>query len=92
MKPTSDGERFIFLWIAFNAAYGLNATDTENLTQRSQFIDFLRKVLVRDAGNEIERIIWGHVLRPDPHSSREPVRVRTVLEVGAGRARRRRLA
>lgn len=40
-ESTSDGERFIFLWIAFNAAYGLNASDTENLTQRIQFIDFL---------------------------------------------------
>ena len=57
-EATADGERFIFLWIAFNAAYGSDASDLENVTQRQQFSDFLRKVLERDAGNDIERIIW----------------------------------
>ena len=55
---TTDGERFIFLWIAFNAAYGSDALDSESLTQRQQFSDFLGRVLERDAGNDIERIIW----------------------------------
>ena len=32
-EATSDGERFIFLWIAFNAAYGSEASDSESLTQ-----------------------------------------------------------
>ena len=57
-QATSEGEQFIFLWIAFNAAYGSDASDSENLTQRRQFSDFLGKVLERDAGNEIESIIW----------------------------------
>ena len=57
-EATSDGERFIFLWIAFNSAYGSDASDADNLTQRQQFSDFLGKVLERDAGNEIESIIW----------------------------------
>ena len=58
-EATTDAERFIFLWIAFNAAYGSDASDSESLTQRRQFNDFLRKVLDRDAENDIERIIWG---------------------------------
>ena len=57
-ESTSDGERFMFLWIAFNAAYGSDASDAENLTQRRQFSEFLRKVLERDQENEIENIIW----------------------------------
>ena len=57
-EATSDGERFIFLWIAFNAAYGSEASDSESLTQRRQFTEFLARVLERDAGNEIEGIIW----------------------------------
>ena len=55
---TNDEERFIFLWIAFNAAYGSDALDSESLTQRRQSSDFLGRVLERDAGNDIERIIW----------------------------------
>ena len=35
-EATSDGERFIFLWIAFNAAYGSDASDSVSLTQRRQ--------------------------------------------------------
>lgn len=54
----TDGERFIFLWIAFNPANGSDASDLENVTQRQQFSDFLGKVLERDTGNEIERILW----------------------------------
>ena len=57
-EATSDGERFIFLWIAFNAAYGSDASDSVSLTQRRQFTEFLARVLERDAGNEIEGIIW----------------------------------
>ena len=58
-EATSDGERFIFLWIAFNAAYGSDASDLVNLTERQKFSDFLRRVLEHDAENDIERIIWG---------------------------------
>ena len=57
-EATSDGERFIFLWIAFNAAYGSDASDSVGLTQRRQFTEFLARVRERDAGNEIEGIIW----------------------------------
>ena len=33
---TTDGERFIFLWIAFNAAHGSDALDSKSLAQRRQ--------------------------------------------------------
>ena len=57
-EATSDGEQVIFLWIAFNAAYGSDAVDSENLTQRQQFSDFLGRVLERDERNDIEEILW----------------------------------
>ena len=57
-EATSDGEKFIFLWIAFNAAYGRDVTDSQNQVQRQQFNDFLRKIVERDEQRDIERILW----------------------------------
>lgn len=56
---TNEGEKFIFLWIAFNAAYGSNASDPDNPGEQRKFSNFLERVLKRDERNEIEEILWG---------------------------------
>ena len=55
---TSGGERFIFLWIAFNAAHGHEVSASEHQAQHRQFSDFLRKLVDRDDQNNIEGIVW----------------------------------
>ena len=58
-KVTVDDEKFIFLWIAFNAAYGSDMTGrTDNPTESQKFNDFLRKILERDKKKVIEKILW----------------------------------
>ena len=39
----ADG-RFVFLWIAFNAAYAQEIPHTERLSQQESFREFLRKL------------------------------------------------
>ena len=51
--------KFIFLWIAFSAAYGAEVNDTlENQpTENLKIRNFLREILKRDAHNRIEHIL-----------------------------------
>ena len=55
-----DEERFIFLWIAFNAAYGAESTgiDEHHPSENQQIKNFLREVIERDEEREIETILW----------------------------------
>lgn len=54
-----DCERFIFLWIAFNAAYGRELIDDDDPTRESErFSDFLKEILRQDQGNTIKDILW----------------------------------
>ena len=58
----SDDEKFIFLWIAFNAAYGGGSMigDSEQPTPEAERFDrFLVEVVNRDTGNVIEQLLWG---------------------------------
>lgn len=48
----SDEEKFICLWIAFNAAYGSEGTDTDKV-ETAKFKDFLRKIRKYDKQNDI---------------------------------------
>ncbi len=58
----SDEERFICLWIAFNAAYGAepNGADEEGLTETGRFTGFLREIIHRDEQNQkqLRTILW----------------------------------
>ena len=56
----TDEERFIFLWIAFNAAYGAESTgiDEHHPSENQQIKNFLREVIERDEEREIEAILW----------------------------------
>jgi hypothetical protein len=52
----ADG-RFIFLWIAFNAAYA-NETGEQRVSDGEQYNQFLWRLLERDNEKQIEQIIW----------------------------------
>lgn len=54
-----DCERFIFLWIAFNAAYGPELVDDDDSREWKRFSEFLRKVLRQDQESAIETILWS---------------------------------
>ncbi|HMM54217.1 MAG TPA: HEPN domain-containing protein [Candidatus Desulfobacillus sp.] len=53
----ADG-RFIFLWIAFNAAYAEEADDSERASDKAAFMDFLKKLCDLDRDKLIDGLIW----------------------------------
>lgn len=57
---SSDDERFILLWIAFNAAYGTEVPGERNQdpTESEKFKDFLRRILDCDREKQIGKIVW----------------------------------
>lgn len=58
-ETDDDDARFIFLWIAFNAAYADEGTLQEFAPgERSAFIGFFRKVVTLDADRRIYNAIW----------------------------------
>lgn len=58
-KAETDDEKFIFLWIAFNAGYGVELTeDDDDATESKRFRDFLGEVLERDRENVIGGLLW----------------------------------
>lgn len=62
---TSDIERFMFLWVAFNAAYGneealRNFVDGQGETKSEpdRFRVFLRNIVDQDSSGSLQKIIW----------------------------------
>lgn len=61
-KSKSDDEKFIFLWIAFNAAYGTELSDTnagDKMTEKARFTDFVNKIVERDSERKIKNTLWN---------------------------------
>lgn len=57
-----DTEEFVFLWVAFNAAYGRETIPSDSdlqPTEREKFEEFLRAVLALDYDNTLEEILWS---------------------------------
>lgn len=56
-------EKFIFLWIAFNAAYGAENIGAEGderyVSEAKRFKQFLREIVRRDEARKLESVIWG---------------------------------
>ena len=52
-----DG-RFIFLWVAFNAAYAQDFYDQETTAERFKVGSFLNKLVELDAGKRLYGLIW----------------------------------
>ncbi|EBO0021245.1 hypothetical protein DSO52_26115 [Salmonella enterica] len=57
MAEDDDG-RFIFLWIAFNAAYATEIDDNYRLSEQASFRGFLEKLCGLDENKQIEHLIW----------------------------------
>ena len=57
-RPDSE-ERFIFLWISFNAAYGptVPGSQDNSSSERRAFNSFRRKIVDRDKCNDLQSII-----------------------------------
>lgn len=53
-----DG-RFIFLWIAFNAAYATDIDEQQRLSEQETFKAFLEKLCSLDSTNSIEKLVWS---------------------------------
>lgn len=54
----ADG-RFLFLWIAFNAAYAQEIADYEELTESSKFRQFFRKLVTLDQAGLLYAATWS---------------------------------
>lgn len=52
-----DG-RFIFLWIAFNAAYASEIDERYRLSEQATFKAFLEKLCSLDADRRIDALVW----------------------------------
>ncbi len=53
-----DDGRFIFLWIAFNAAYANEIYDQERSPEQQVFGRFLKKLIDLDKENVLYELIW----------------------------------
>lgn len=56
-ERSDDDARFVFLWIAFNAAYATENHDGE-LTEASSFRTFLRTLVKLDTSGRLGHLVW----------------------------------
>ncbi len=65
-KAGANEGKFIFLWIAFNAAYGAESIgiDEDNPKENGSIGTFLRKIIERDEHKKIDAILWEK--HPEP--------------------------
>ncbi|MDE0332777.1 MAG: HEPN domain-containing protein [Nitrospinae bacterium] len=56
----AEEEKFLFLWIAYGAAYGGEARDTdeERPAETSRITNFLREIIERDEGQKLEAVLF----------------------------------
>ena len=57
MAEDEDGQ-FIFLWIAFNAAYACEIEHNSRLSEQSTFRNFLEKLCLLDTDKSIDKLVW----------------------------------
>jgi hypothetical protein len=63
-QEEQDGDaRFIFLWIAFNAAYAHELRGLEQ-PQRELLRDFLKKLVAADAGKTLHKVVFEQFTGP----------------------------
>lgn len=54
-----DDARFLFLWIAFNAAYANDFHDRKSLTERKMLLHFLGRLVEMDRERLLYQIVWN---------------------------------
>ena len=65
--PDDPDARFIFLWIAFNAAYAQEIPASARLSQQESFRSFLAKLHALDTDQRLDDLVW--------HTFSGPIRV-----------------
>lgn len=50
--------RFIFLWIAFNAAYATEIDERQTLNEQHTFNEFMRKLWALDQSQRLDGLVW----------------------------------
>lgn len=50
--------RFIFLWVAFNAAYANQVPDRQNSSEKIMFQGFLDRLIESDSENLLSELVW----------------------------------
>jgi hypothetical protein len=56
--------QFIFLWIAFNAAYATELVESHRLSERSSFNHFIHKLVELDHAKHLHALVWQHFTGP----------------------------
>jgi hypothetical protein len=64
MSGDDQDARFIFLWVAFNAAYAEDRGDADLASERSSFTDYFERVIALDSGQRIYDAIWRRFSGP----------------------------
>ncbi|PNE04183.1 hypothetical protein A15D_00363 [Alcanivorax sp. MD8A] len=57
-QEADPDSRFIFLWIAFNAAYATEIDDREGLSEQGAFNAFLGKLNDLDTSKRLSQLVW----------------------------------
>ncbi|MFC1776131.1 hypothetical protein ACFL3I_02165 [Pseudomonadota bacterium] len=57
-EPEDHDARFIFLWVAFNAAYANDIIDRQNFTERKLFQNFLGRLIDSDTDKLLYELVW----------------------------------
>lgn len=57
-EPEDEDARFIFLWIAFNAAYACEVRDRHSFSERRQLLRFLKHLVDGDRKQHIYTLVW----------------------------------
>ena len=58
MADDDDDGRFIFLWIAFNAAYACEIDERCGLSEQAIFMGFFERLCALDADKSIDNLVW----------------------------------
>lgn len=51
--------QFIFLWIAFNAAYAFEIDDHQRFTEQETFRNFINRLCNLDTNKRLENLVWN---------------------------------
>jgi hypothetical protein len=57
-EPFDDDARFLFLWIAFNAAYAREIPDRDRFGERRVRMNFLRELIAADEEDLLYHAVW----------------------------------
>lgn len=57
--PDDPDARFVFLWIAFNAAYAQEIPESVRLPQQAAFGQFLHKLHSLDTQHQLDQLVWN---------------------------------